>query len=230
MSSSSRPVLVVTGLAAEARLVEGDGIVCLSAPPASLPGKLDAAVRLKPWAVVSFGLAGGLAAGLQAGSLVMATGVVSGGGRSMECAAALNAAWLARLQKAGVDTGCGLLAAFDMPLLTAREKQACRRATGAIAVDTESHLAAAFAERHALPFAVLRAISDPVDRDLPPLAMNAIGANGRLDFPAIGRELLARPNQILRLPRTALMAARAMRTLRRVRLVLGPGLGVAHLG
>lgn len=219
-------VLVVTGLAAEARLLAGSGALCVSSPPESLGARLDEVAATHPHiaAVVSFGLAGGLAPGLAAGTLVVASGVVHGD-RTWLCAPDLLRRW--RLDDQPFASGT--IAGCDVPLLSAAQKSALHRSSGALAVDTESHLAAAFAARRGLPFGVLRAVSDPAHRDLPPLALAAIGPEGGLRWRAIAREIARNPRQLALLPGTALGTARAMRTLGRVGRFLGPGLGLADL-
>lgn len=218
-------VLAICGLAGEAKIAAGAGIAAVAAPPARLSiwlGKLDAAAFS---AVISFGIAGGLDPALKAGDLVLADTVAeAGGGRTTGRTAAER---LARcLDHHGIAAHKGRLAAAETPVLKPEEKQALGRARDAIAVDTESHLAVRYAAEHGLPFVALRAISDPAGHSLPPLALRAIGPDGRLDFGAILGELMRRPGQIAGLPATGIATARAMRSLRGVRAVLGPGLGL----
>ena len=61
-------------------------------------------------------------------------------------------------------------------------KPRCDLETGAVAVDMESHIAAAYAAEAGLPFAALRVVSDPAGRALPALAMAAIKPNGDIDL------------------------------------------------
>ena len=225
MAGGERSILVVTGLSAEARIVAGAGVVTVSAPPASLPARLEALGPDRFAAVVSFGLAGGLAAHVMAGTLIVPSAVLLPSGACLACDRQLSAGVRTRL--AGqVQLEGGVLATAELPLLLALEKQALHAATGAVTIDTESHIAGAFAVRAGVPFLVIRAVADVAGRDLPPLALAAIGPDGRLDATAIGRQIALRPGQLLALPATALAGARAMRTLRRVRRVLGPGFGL----
>lgn len=213
-------LLVVTGLSAEARLVAGPGIVCLSGTPEALAGRLRALDCSAIRGVVSFGLAGGLTPRLGAGTLVVASAIVAG--REHYGCASVTADIRATLIRNAVTAVGGTIAGCDAPVMRSGDKAALYDATEAVAVDTESHLAAAFAALHGVPLLVLRAVADSAGRDLPPLARTAIGPDGRLDVAAIGRELIRHPAQLVALPGTALAAARAMRTLRRVRAVLGP--------
>ena len=257
-------MLVVTGLAAEARIAAGMDVVCICAASAALNDGLEAALASSvPSFVLSFGLAGGLAPGLEAGSLIVADGIVSkaddfrtlpaslpspsrgrdilscgseGGdssegifrshSRSFPCDSNAVATLTERLRDFRPMIVGGLIAGCNAPVMTVLAKAALHSETGAVAVDTESHIAARFAARHGLPFVALRAVCDTAARDLPPLAVSAIGRDGRLDLAAIGRELARRPRQLFQLPGTALATAKAMRSLRRVRRSLGSRLGL----
>ncbi|WP_193227623.1 phosphorylase family protein [Aureimonas psammosilenae] len=222
----SGPVLIVTGLAAEARLLEGPDTICVSAPPASLTAKIAAAsAHRRPCALVSFGLAGGLEPGLPAGAIVVASRVIADG-TTWETDSSLSGKLLQKLAGLPLGSSHGAMAACDAPVITAQGKSALHRRTHAIAVDTESHIAARFAAERDLPFAVLRAVCDTAEADLPPLAYRAIDPDGRLDMKAIAEELLRRPGQLVQLPGTALATAKAMRTLSRVRRFLGPRLSL----
>jgi len=104
------------------------------------------------------------------------------------------------------------------------------RATGAAAVDTESHIAAAVAAKHGLPFAAFRVIADSARRRLPPVASVALAPDGKIDRTAVLRSLTGTPGQIPSLLRTAVDARRAFRALLRGRRLLGPGLAYPDLG
>ncbi len=54
----------------------------------------------------------------------------------------------------------------DAPVTKPSAKCSLREATSAVAVDMESHIAAAAAEDHSLPFAACRVIIDPAHRPL----------------------------------------------------------------
>lgn len=69
--------------------------------------------------------------------------------------------------KAGVPTADGSLFTSPKILLTPEEKAQRGRETGAIAVEMESGVHAAFAAQRGLPFLVLRVILDGVDMRLP---------------------------------------------------------------
>ncbi|MEX6506234.1 phosphorylase [Jiella sp. M17.18] len=225
---AGRRILVVSGLAAEARIAAGDGILTCAAPPAALAARLQAIDPADLHGVVSFGLCGGLVPAMRAGDLVLASAVLDRGVTypcDQAAADRLGVRW-AGSAMGGAPLHRGAMATAGEPVLTVANKRRLSEALGAVAVDTESHLAARFAAEHGLPFVVLRAVSDTADRPLPPLAIRAISPDGRLDLRAIAEELTRRPRQLALLPGLARDTARAMATLRRVRGLLGPGLGL----
>ncbi|WP_158746108.1 hypothetical protein [Acidisphaera sp. L21] len=180
---------VVVGLVAEARIARGLGIeVAVGGGDAA--GAAVAANRLAESGVtglISFGLAGGLSPELAAGLVIVPEGVVAEDGTLWRA----NPALAARLGVAG-----GLLLAASAIIGTRQDKFAAWRRTGASAADLESGAVARVAAEHGLPFAVLRAICDPADRDLPPAAMTALDANGRIRPAALLRSLARHPGQI----------------------------------
>ena len=157
--------------------------------------------------LISFGLAGGLDPALAPGILIVPRTVVQGDERWD-----VDPALVARL---GGSTG-HILAGGDGVLATSAEKAALRRTTGADAVDLESAAAA----RSGLPFAALRAVCDPAERDLPRAALVALDARGRIGALHVLAAALARPAELPALVRLAGDAARARRALlARVRLI-----------
>jgi adenosylhomocysteine nucleosidase len=227
---SPPPILVVTGLAHEARIASGSGIAVVGAggDPARLRALLEAESASAYRAVVSFGIAGGLDPALAPGSVVIAGGVVAGGERWPSDLTVVRV-WRHRLENSGEQITLADMAGADAPLLTAADKGALRAASGAAAVDMESHVAAAFAAARGVPFAALRVVCDPAERTLPPLAAEALRPDGGLDMGAILGSLARRPAQIAALPRLARDASAAFAALRRVRAALGPGLGLGGL-
>lgn len=207
-----RPLFCV-GLAAEARLLEGlPGRVVASYGD---PGAIEAsAVGMEgpPACVISFGLCGGLDPALRAGDLVLSLEVMTAEG-----ALSPRADVFERLALLLPDARKGPMAGVDAPLLTAVAKQAARAATGAAACDMESAAAARLAIRLGAPFAAVRAVSDGVDDDLPPLALVALDQSGRLRPGVIAAGLLRRPGAIAGLVGAGIRTAAAFRALRRAR-------------
>jgi hopanoid-associated phosphorylase len=223
---AERPVLAVTGLAWEARIAAGPGVRTLAGGgnAHALAARLerDAAHAC---AIVSFGVAGGLAAGLAPGTCVLARAVAT---RDMRwvCDEAWTRAMCERLPGATL----GDIAGSDDMLAAATGKRALHAATHALAIDTESHIAAAIAAAHRLPFAALRVVVDPAGRGLPPAALVALRPGGAVDHAGVLRSLARRPSQLPLLMRTALDARTAQRALRRARSRLGARFAFAALG
>jgi adenosylhomocysteine nucleosidase len=93
-------------------------------------------------------------------------------------------------------------------------KTALFAATNAGAVDIESGAVALVAARHGIPFAVLRAICDPAERDLPPAALIPPNQRGGIRLARVFGSVLRQPGQLPFLPALAADAAAAHRALR----------------
>lgn len=226
-----RPILIVTGLVQEARIAAGPGmaVICSSSDPQQLRALLTVFDPTTIRGVVSFGVAGGLDPSLKSGDVVVATEVMAGDTR-----------WLAGLslseeQITGIALGRrrvvrGGLAGVDEIVLAQACKAALRSVTGAAAVDMESHIAAAYAAEHDLPFAALRVISDPATRALPALARAAIKPNGDIDLRKVLRGLARNPKALRALVSTGIDFNRALKSLRGCRSFLlgGEGLVAAN--
>lgn len=245
LASINVPRLVaVTGLAFEARIAAGPGVtvVCGGGPDA-LRRSLEAAIgadrtggpvagagHVNCQGILSFGIAGGLAADLKPGALVVARSVVAAAGRYPS-----DRAWaqslLAMARRGGLkQVAFGDIAGVEAPAASVAVKRQLFAQTGAVAVDMESHLAARIAAEHGVPFAAFRVVTDPSDRALPPAALVATSADGGVDFPAVVRSLIARPGQLSEVIRLALDSWAARRALVPGRRFLGPNLGLPDLG
>ena len=119
----------------------------------------------------------------------------------------------------------GGLAGVEKVVAAQSGKAALHLETGAVAVDMESHIAAAYAEEAGLPFAALRVISDPAGRALPELAVTAIKPNGDIDFGKVLRSVARNPFTLRELVSTGLDFNRALRSLRGCRGFLLRGEG-----
>jgi hopanoid-associated phosphorylase len=212
---AGRPVIVVTGMAFEARIARGEGVEVVYAARADLLERaLSAAVARGCAGIVSFGTAGGLAPDLEPGSIIVADAVEGPLGRLQtdrawadRLAAALTAGPLkARLKR-------GLVAAVTAPLVSADDKSVLHRSTGALAVDMESHIAGATAAAQGVPFAVCRAIVDPAWRTLPSAATAGLRDDGSTALGPILRELLRQPSQLGALIQVAVDARAARASL-----------------
>ena len=109
----------------------------------------------------------------------------------------------------------------DAPVIDVKGKAALFVASGAVAVDMESAIVARVAQRHNVPFAILRVIADPASRSLPSSALGATGQDGEIDVADLLAGLIANPGQLLALARLAVEARRAFSVLKRARATLG---------
>jgi adenosylhomocysteine nucleosidase len=174
--------------------------------------------------LLSFGLAGGLGQELHPGDLLLPEVVVLPRGAHVATDPAWRARLEARLLRSGPTVRGGLLAGSDRLLTSAEDKRRLREATGAIAVDMESHAVAEAARQAGLPFVVIRAVADPAGQALPDAAGRALGPDGRVRPLAIARSLLGRPHDLPALLALWRQSARAHAGLRRVALLAGAAL------
>jgi adenosylhomocysteine nucleosidase len=218
-------------MAAEARLASGPGVTTVMAGGSSARLRAMLRARVEPGcrAVISVGIAGGLDPALAPGDVIVATGVSAPDHR--HTASSFVAHRLhARLSDHPKRVVMAELAGVDSAVVSPGAKRDLRRATGALAVDMESHVAAAFAAHHGLPFAAVRVICDPAHRGLPDLVATALRPNGKISYGGVFRSLWQRPVQVFAMLRLAQDAAEGFRGLRQCRDLLGHGFGMHDLG
>jgi adenosylhomocysteine nucleosidase len=217
----ARPVLAVTGMASEARLAAGAGVVTITGRAGA--ARLSHDIRCR--AVLSFGIAGALDPTLAPGDVIVASTIVSDT-RRWPVDARLAQRLADVLRRGAMRVVRADLLGVDAPLLHPRAKEQMRGTTGAAAVDMESHRAAAYAAERRIPFASLRVVCDPAERALPPLAVDAILSNGRLNMVSLIAGVLRHPWQVTAITRVANDARIAFWALHVCRQLLGAGLGV----
>jgi adenosylhomocysteine nucleosidase len=221
-------MIVVVGLAFEARIAAGDGIrVICSGDGRHLTEKLTRMIRKERGGLVSFGVAGGLASDLRPGACVIASEVMDGGERY-----ATDRAWSRQVLEALPDAVHGPMIGVNAPVAHPHAKRSLHRETGAIAVDMESHVVARVAAEHRLPMIAIRVVTDPAERALPQCALVGARPDGSTSVGAVMRALTRRPHEFPALLRVALDTRAARATLLRSREVLSrrPTLGVPDLG
>jgi adenosylhomocysteine nucleosidase len=197
----------------------------------TLRARLAELAGLRPQLVMSWGVCGGLDPRLRPGDLVVGAEVVSDDG-SIRTDEAVSSSLKRGLTDAGARVVVDRLAAANAPVLTAGAKAELRNATRAAAVDMESLTAARYALERKSPFAILRAVADPADRDLPPLVLKAVDSAGRINVAGLVLELVRSPGQLAGLTAAARDSQAAFRALNRCRgllLSLLLSLGPAHL-
>jgi adenosylhomocysteine nucleosidase len=223
-------VIAVCGLRAEARIATRSAEVRAIAGGGDarrLGGLIQEQIARGGKAIISFGIAAGLAPGFDAGTCVVGSEVVSGGDRKRY---AINRSWTAALRSRLVRVELAPIAGVDQPLVATAEKLSLHGKTQAVAADMESHIAAELAARHRLPFAALRVIADPLERQLPPAALVGMRQDGEIDLAAVIASLARNPSQLRALMGLAFDTKRAFAALLRCNDLLGPRLGFGDLG
>ena len=248
-------ILVACGLVREAAILARPGLVVVAGggDSARLERELEAAVEGASM-VLSCGVAGALDPALRAGDVVV--GVLApisfpGEGRGpveeqkslsrgtqlqppsrlgpgLRLGSGVGGALVEWLAKNLPDAHRGTVVGADSIIGSVPEKTALYAATGAIAVDIESHIAARVAARHDLPFAIVRTISDSADCALPPAALVGMKPDGGVALGAILASLVRNPAQLPALIRTGRDAGAAFKALARAMETLDAG-GLAKL-
>jgi len=200
--------VIVVGLRAEAHLARRLGlpVVVGGGTAAGAAAAVARAVAEGASGLVSFGLAGGLDPAARPGLLLMPASVLCDG-RWHQADPALMT-WL------GGETPHRLLAA-DTPAVSTADKRRLWQDTGATALDLETGAVVRAAVAHRLPFAVLRAVCDPAEQDLPPAAVGALDARGKIGVVRVAWCLARQPGQVPALLRLAANAAAARQALGR---------------
>jgi adenosylhomocysteine nucleosidase len=219
------PVVVLVGLAFEARIAAGQGVLVVCRESGcELPGALQRALQEGCRSIISFGVAGGLAPDLRAGDVVVASAI-----RDSHIVRPTDPIWSRKLLATAPDIRHGPVIGVNSAVLDPQAKRALYVGTGAVAVDMESHLVARAADAHNLAFAAVRVVVDPVHRAIPEAALMAIDPAGIADISPVLREIMARPSQLAAFVRVAVDAYLARSALLRVRRIVGPNFGFPEL-
>ena len=174
-------------------------------------------------ALLSWGSAGGLAASLLPGNLILPKTVIS----SDQSVFPVDADWhesLCRLLRGYEDFHTGPLAESPTVLTSPAEKRAFSEQYDAMAVDMESASVAQMASDARVPFIVVRAIADPLEMTLPLSGLEAIDRHGRLQPLKLLHGLIRNPAELFLLIRLARHFRDARRTLATVARLSGENL------
>ncbi len=189
---------VLVGMKTEAACLAPLGhvvtVACSGARAELARARAEALVAGGAAALISFGIAGALVPGLAPGTLLLPRAVVVPGRGEWPA----TPVWHQRLLELAAAAGLALqggvtMAGSDGAVTGAAGKAALARASGAAAVDMESHILAAVAARHGLPFLMLRAIADPAERGIPAPALAGLGPDGETRPGAVALRLLEAP-------------------------------------
>jgi adenosylhomocysteine nucleosidase len=213
----------ICGLEAEAKLLRPLGVEVLVTAGDAARGKAAAerAVARSTKALLSFGIAGGLAPGLASGTLLLPRTVLSESGEIFATDEKLRSVLANALHQAGISFVEDELLGLDQMAMTQAAKAALYARSRAAAADTESLFVARAAARVKRPFLVLRAISDPYEIALPPAASVGLDEHGRPAILPVLLSLLRNPLQLPSLIHAARDANRALNALKRATAALG---------
>ncbi|MBV8131794.1 MAG: hypothetical protein JO282_04695 [Alphaproteobacteria bacterium] len=187
-------VLCTSGLAVEAKIARAAGFsVVVRAGDRDRTTARVGAAAAQTDCLVSFGIAGGLAPGLEAGTVVVSGEVVSERHHW-----AVGSQFMRRLSDFAHSIGAaqGPVLGATCILATRTEKKRAWATTNALAVDLESEIVARTATALGIPFIVLRSIADTARRDLPPASLVPLTADGKPDLLAVLASVLRRPFQV----------------------------------
>jgi adenosylhomocysteine nucleosidase len=218
-------ILAVTGMTKEAGIVGVAGVVAVAGggDAAGLAAKLNA-LHGDIAGVISIGLAGALSPLLKVGEVVIADQIITGT-EKWDC----HAGWRNRLASlltgsSGVEAHQGPLFGSDVIIEQAQTKTGLHDATGALAVDMESQVAARFAVSRNLPLAGLRVVSDDAGHVLPPAALVAMQPDGGISVRRVLWSLVKKPGQLPALIRTGRASNKAFAELLRCLDLCGVGI------
>jgi adenosylhomocysteine nucleosidase len=221
-------ILIVCGMRTEAAILNspaGAVVVQGQNGDAGLADQIEAAIANGDIeGVMSVGVSGGVGHWLQAGDIVVSSLVKNGkpdGNRFGD------SAWCCQILHSipGALAHVGVIGYSPGIVATADAKQALAKSQGIDAVDMETWVAADVAARHRLPFAAVRAISDPYDFDLPPAALAAMSPTGSIDLPAVVESLGADIGQFPDLMKLDRYSALAFENLAATMLNIGVNFG-----
>ncbi|HLL26653.1 MAG TPA: adenosylhopane nucleosidase [Xanthobacteraceae bacterium] len=215
-------VLAVAGMAFEARIAARAGarVICRGNEE-TLAGAIARAIGKDCRGLISFGVAGGLAPHLRAGTCIVGS-TIFGGATPFTT----DHHWSRSLLQTIPGAVHGDIVGVPAPVAHPEEKRDLHESTGAMAVDMESHVVASVAAARGLPVAAIRVITDSAARGLPQSALAAMRANGTIDIAAMIRSIVKAPGELPMLFRTARDALVGSFALLRSRQLLDASFGL----
>jgi len=215
-------VVVATGFNREVATLRQSGIVVVAGggDPVALRARIERAAS-NAVGILSYGMTGALADGLAIGDWIV--GDRLSGAIEVRC----NPDWAANLVARLPGARLGGFFADGRMIDSVAEKLALGVRHEALAVDMESHVAAAVATERGLPFAIVRCISDGARHMLPHAITVSMRPDGGVDAKAMLRSLAARPSQAADIARTTAGFTKAIRELKRGAVLIGPRMAFA---
>lgn len=167
-------------------------------------------------ALLSFGVAGGLASALPSGTLVLAETVIGPDGKAFPMDQSWRSAMARDLDETQIKFVSGHVSGSDAPVSSPADKQSHFDRTQALCVDMESHAMVQVATARNIPCLVVRAIADSAEDVLPDIAIAAINSEGDVRYGALIKRLAARPSDLADLMRLWRLSRPAFASLSRV--------------
>lgn len=164
-------------------------------------------------ALLSFGVAAGIAPGLASGTLLLPDEVIATDGRRLATDAVWRRRWSA--PAAVLMPRHEPLAEASAVLTDSGAKRALAARTGAVAADMESAAVLSVAAAAGVPALVVRCVLDPLMRTLPSVALAAVRADGSTAPMALAMAIARHPRDLLALPGLAIDKRRALSMLAR---------------
>ena len=221
----------VTGLAAESACLRRGAdhepdiarlIRCAAADPARAQREAQALIDAGAGALVSLGIAGGLAPELYPGRLLLPQSVIAPSGEHLVIDSNWHARLVAHAVRKDLDPVPRSMAGSDLAVRRPTEKAGLHQRSGAVAVDMESHAVGQVAQTAGLPFLVLRVVADPALRPLPRAVKGSIGSDGRPRPGVVAARLVLTPWELPDLLRLRRDAATALQVLQAAVRSFGP--------
>jgi adenosylhomocysteine nucleosidase len=152
-------------------------------------------------ALLSFGLAGGLAPMHSSGTILLPRTILRLPAGDSSPGLAVDPTWHAALSsRFKRDSACristGPLVSVAHVVATTADKKSLYDLLGAAGVDMESHAVAQVAAQHGVPFVAVRMIMDPVEQSIPEALRAAMTEDGDVDTKAGLMALLRAPRLI----------------------------------
>lgn len=191
---SDQAIGILCGFAAEAVVARKltARVACSGAREELAFERAEALVRQGATALVSFGVAGGLHPELSSETIVVSNHIAGKDGQRWECDSELSA----RFKNAATNAVDGGVYGSTHLVPTPADKKKLFAETSCVIVDMESHVVAQVATKYALPFAVLRGVSDSVNDGFPDAALKGLAPDGSTDMKAVRASVLRNPLQI----------------------------------
>ena len=161
--------------------------------------------------IVSFGIAGGMDPKLRSGSVLLPKAVVTADGAFFQT----DDTWRRSVAKNWpVAREQSRQLGVNKLIKSTDEKMQLFQATGAHALDMESHVIAAYAKKRGIPFLILRSIADSAKDTVPEIALAGMNKNGRATALSLLRKLIQHPSSLTQVAKLAYSSNTAMRALK----------------